>query len=131
MIGYGNTMIPNSPHATLWQPAPVCQDSLTLDYTGGTLDIGFTLMTSIPATWTIALAVPGTILGSVSIPVPVIQPAASFTLPIPGFPHIGTVGVLTFLSDPALGALCDEGVKLVDDFEKSGKSELREAHSAG
>jgi acid phosphatase len=84
-----------------------CQDTLALSYGGTTLNIGFTVMTPVPGVWTTWLI---TSLGSGqlwSISIPVVSPSVSFTVPIAGFPHLGTVGVVTIVR-PSVGTLCGD-----------------------
>jgi uncharacterized repeat protein (TIGR03803 family) len=85
----------------------VCDDALTLTDVNGTLDIGFTLKTPAPASWSAWIEIAGTFytLWS-SVALPVISPAVFVDLPIPGFPPVGQVFVLTTLTS-ASGSCVD------------------------
>jgi hypothetical protein len=77
----------------------LCDDALTLSYTGGTLHLGFTLKTPTPASWSAWIGIQGsfyTLWSSVALPT--IGPAVFFDLPIPGFPPVGQVFMLTTLT---------------------------------
>ena len=90
-----------------------CDDTLTVSYAAGTLNLGFTLSTATPATWSTWLALQNSVVYNLwSVPIPSVTPAVSFNLPIAGFPHIGPVLVLTTLSQPR-GATCVDW-KIVD-----------------
>ena len=81
-----------------------CDDALRLSFSGGTLNLGFTLETAAPATWATWIA---TSTGSAqlwSISIPAVTPAASFTVPLAPFPHVGDVFVVSVLS--SAGAVC-------------------------
>ena len=91
---------------------PACQDAVTLGYASGTLNIGFTLQTPVAANWSVWLVAQNTAHTLWSVPVPVIVPSTSFTVPIPSFPHLGTVYVATTLG-PGTTATCWD-VKSID-----------------
>jgi hypothetical protein len=76
---------------------PACQDALTLSYTSGTLNLGFTLQTPVAANWGAWLVAQNTPYTLWSLAVPIVNPAVSFTLPIANFPHVSTVTVATTL----------------------------------
>ena len=82
----------------------LCILDLALSFTDGTLTLDFELGTAEPATWGVWWFIPSAgIIPLWSIPLPAIDMPVAF--PIPGFPSIGTVGVLTALSPP-LGVPC-------------------------
>ena len=89
-----------------------CTDTLTLGYASGTLNIGFTLGTSVAATWNVYVFAQNTLAPLWSMPVPVVSPATPFNVPIPGFPHLGTVYIVTTLG-PGTQATCWD-VKSID-----------------
>jgi hypothetical protein len=89
-----------------------CQDTMTLGYTSGTLNIGFTLGTSVAANWKAWMFAQNTLTPLWSVALPVISPATSFNIPIAGFPHLGTVYIITTLG-PGTQATCWD-VKSVD-----------------
>jgi len=76
---------------------------MKLSYASGTLNIGFTLKSTAPATWATYLITPAGATKLWSIPVPAVSPAASFNVPIPNVPNLGKVFVLTALTG---GATC-------------------------
>ena len=91
-----------------WQRLQTCQLTLAPAYTGGTLNLGFSLANSAPATWSTWLFYTGGAVNLWSIQIPAINPLASFNLPIPGFPAIGPIGLLTVISTPANGIICGD-----------------------
>jgi uncharacterized repeat protein (TIGR03803 family) len=82
-----------------------CIDRLAVQYTGGTLDLEFTLQSTMPATWTNWVFYAG---GSSrwAVPIPAVSPGVSFNVPLRGFPAIGPVAVFTALSTPEQGVMC-------------------------
>ena len=99
------TAVTNAPD---WQRLQTCQLTVTPSYTGGTLNLGFSLANSAPATWGTWLLYPGGAVNLWSIQIPAISPLVSFNLPIPGFPPIGFVGLFTAISTPARGLICGD-----------------------
>jgi uncharacterized repeat protein (TIGR03803 family) len=92
-----------------------CNDKLTVSYQAGTLNLGFTVGTTEPAIWSawLALAGPPEQTGLLwSAPIAVTQPARFVNLPIPGFPSIGPLFVLTAVQQSS-GRVCADW-KLVD-----------------
>ena len=81
-------------------PAPQC--ALAISYTEGVLNLGFTLGTPDPATWGLWLVLdPAKIISLVpGISLPIIDPPISRSIPIQGFPHLGTIGFLSKLTAP-------------------------------
>jgi phosphatidylserine/phosphatidylglycerophosphate/cardiolipin synthase-like enzyme len=77
--------------------ASSCDDVLTLSDVSGTLNIGFTLATSTPATWNVWLIAQNTVTPLWSTAIPVVSPAISFNVPLAGFPHLGTAYLVTTL----------------------------------
>ena len=84
----------------------LCSDTLTLGYSGGILDLGFTLRSSMPTTWSTWAVTSGGVVNFWSVAIPAVSPAVSFDLPIPGVPAIGPLGILTALSTAAQGVMC-------------------------
>jgi hypothetical protein len=68
-----------------------------LSYEAGTLNIGFTLKSATATTWNTFFATTTESGELWSIPIPIVSPAMSFTVPLAGFPSIGNVFVLTTL----------------------------------
>ena len=103
---YGLTAYGSWPGAVFRVDPIVCRNTLTLNYSQATLTLGFKIESKVATTWN-ALAVG--LFGSAnlwSVPIPAVAPPASLTLPIPGVPPIGTIGVFTSLSTPSKGVVC-------------------------
>jgi uncharacterized repeat protein (TIGR03803 family) len=83
-----------------------CRDELALAYSGGTLNLGFTLQNPAPATWSVWAAASNSVVQLWSASIPEIEPAASFNVPIGGVPPAGPVGILTTISTLAEGVRC-------------------------
>jgi hypothetical protein len=75
---------------------PVCD--LGLSYASGTLNINATLRTVTPATWNLFFVMQNLAMALISTPTGVIDPARQFSIPVPGFPHVGTIGFLSTLT---------------------------------
>lgn len=90
-----------------------CQDALSLSYSNGTLRMGFRLRASLPATWSTWIGAQNQFFPLWSLSIPAVTPAVSFEVPIPGFPHVGQVSILTFVTNPASGPACGD-LKTVD-----------------
>ena len=73
---------------------PLCTLDIELTYADGTLTMDFEIGTLEPATWGIWLLAVGQVIPLWSTPIPVVDPSATFDIPIP-FPSIGKIGVLT------------------------------------
>ncbi len=82
-----------------------CDDTLTVSYAGGTLNLGFRLGTTTPGTWSTYLISPSTSVQLWSAAVPIISPAQSFNIPIPSFPNLGLIYIVTTLTNSG-GASC-------------------------
>ena len=90
---------------------PPCDQHVTVGYSGSVLTVGFNLTTALPTTWSTFLFVQNALVPLWSVSIPAISPAASFSVPIAGFPHVGTVYGVTLLSTATSGVLCaDFGV---------------------
>ncbi|MFQ5739780.1 MAG: SBBP repeat-containing protein [Acidobacteriota bacterium] len=83
-----------------------CTLNLELTLTGPILSMDFTVGTFQPATWEVWLSVQGRLINLFSFPLPTTYPPRSIPISIPGFPPLGTIGVLTTLSTEADGILC-------------------------
>lgn len=90
------------------QPDYHCDDFINLSYNSGTLNMAFTVGTWTPVNWNTWLVLSNNIIPLWSVPVPVVQPSVSFNLPVPGFPSIGTVGVLTLTGNSTYGLMCGD-----------------------
>ena len=64
-------------------------------YAGTTLTLNFTLSTSQPTQWHVALLASGNVTTFWKVQLPTVEPVATFNLPISNFPHLGTVGFLS------------------------------------
>jgi hypothetical protein len=85
-----------------------CKNDVTLTYGGGTLNIGFEIGATQSTTWSTSLAVGSSLVPLFSVPLPAIDPPVSFNIPVPGFPPVGGIGLLSVLSTPADGILCSD-----------------------
>jgi uncharacterized repeat protein (TIGR03803 family) len=85
-----------------------CEDTLSLTYTAGTLNIAFHIRSVVPSTLSAWLVARSQVFPLWSVAIPAVTPAVSFTLPVPGFPHVGPIGVLTTLANPAVGSACGD-----------------------
>ncbi|MHC4489590.1 MAG: hypothetical protein ACYSW7_10520 [Planctomycetota bacterium] len=81
---------------------------LDLEYTDSTLTITFDLFTQEPTTLNLWLSVLNVTIPVWSIPLPTIDPPISIPIPIPGFPSLGTIGVLTTLTTPEDGIILSD-----------------------
>lgn len=88
--------------------ANVCVLDLTLTYSDSTLTIDFLAGTSVPATWNVWLSILNFTFPLWSVPIPAIDPPVDVPVPIPGFPNIGVVGVLTTLTTSEKGIICSD-----------------------
>ena len=76
-----------------------CDDALALSDIGGTLHLGFTLKTLSAASWSSWIVIQANVYPLwVSAALPIITPSVFVDLPIPGFPHVGQVFMLTTLT---------------------------------
>ena len=73
---------------------------------GSTLSLNFDLGTVDPVQWNVWLSLQSTTIRLLSIALPVVDPSVKFGFSLPGFPALGTVGVLTTLVDPSKGIAC-------------------------
>ncbi len=84
-----------------------CSLDLLLTYAGSTLTMDFDLSSAQAATWNIWLVVQSTVIPLASIPLPAI-PLVNVPLPVPGFPNVEIIGVLTTLTTPSEGVVCSD-----------------------
>ncbi len=73
-----------------------CTLNVRGSYADGTLDLLFQIGTRQPATWSVFLFFSGGVIPLWSVALPVVD--VSFPVPIPGFPQIGTVAIVTMLT---------------------------------
>jgi hypothetical protein len=73
---------------------------------GGTLSLNFDLGAVEPLQWSVWLSIQNHTYPLWSAPIPAIDPSVQFGVPIPGFPALGNVGVLTTLVHPSKGITC-------------------------
>ena len=95
---------------------PSCLLDVELSYNGNTLTIDYTLGTNIPATWSSWLLSRFTISPLWSFPVPPIpvQNPLSGSVPVPGFPNIGNIAVLSLLAPGPVGVVTCLDAAVVD-----------------
>ena len=84
-----------------------CLLDLNLSAAAGTLTMSFSLSSGQAATWNIWIVVQNTAIPILSAPLPAL-PLIGVPLPIPGFPHVATIGVLTTLTTPSEGIICSD-----------------------
>ena len=92
-----------------------CSDALTVRFESGSMNLGFALATTEPATWSTWLAVFGPPVQAFplwSIPIPSIFPARYSSLTLPNFPDLGHVIILSSVRS-ATGRVCADW-KVVD-----------------
>jgi hypothetical protein len=82
-----------------------CDDTVVPSYSSGTLNLGFRVGSTTPATWNVWLVSQNAAHSLWSVPIPVVSPAVPFNVPLPGFPNMGTVSILTTLTTNG-GATC-------------------------
>ena len=85
---------------------PPCELDLGLHHSANRLTLQLGLGATVPTTWSIALSVGDDTVPIVREPLPEIDPPVSFAFSIP-FPDLGRVGVLSSLSTPSGGIVCD------------------------
>jgi uncharacterized repeat protein (TIGR03803 family) len=88
-----------------------CVDRLDASYSGGTLNLGFTLQVPFAATWNVWLKISTTVINLWSVRIEDSSPH-SFNVPLVGFPPTGLVTVVTSVGDP-MDPLCAD-VKIVN-----------------
>jgi probable HAF family extracellular repeat protein len=95
--------------AFLATPAPalpaLCQQTVAMTYTNGTLDLRFTLKTSVATTWRSYLVAQGVPYLLWSLPLAPINPQTSVSVPVQ-LPPLGTVLLASVLSTPTQGSVC-------------------------
>ena len=89
---------------------PVCL--VDPSFAGNTLTLDFTISTPEPAEWHVAMLAVGSTFTLWKIPLPVVETAVSFSVPIPGFPSLDTIGFLSTYTTES-GLVCTD-LKRVD-----------------
>ncbi len=82
-----------------------CDQVVTMNYSGGTLTLNYTLSSAAPSTFASWLFFQNQSAQLWSIPVPAIS-SVPVTYPLAGFPQIGRVVLLSMLSTAANGTIC-------------------------
>lgn len=86
-----------------------CPLDLTLTLNHTTLDMDFEVGTTVPATWNVWMSIqtlrPFRLWSSV---LPPIDPPISIPVSLPGFPQLGSIGILTTLTTPGEGIICSD-----------------------
>lgn len=90
----------------------VCEMNLSYSGDTSTLTMGFEIGNPMPATWNVWMSLGTGMFPLWSLAIPAVQPPASFALPIPGFPRVGTIGFFQTLTIPG-GIACSDA-KLID-----------------
>jgi len=84
-----------------------CTLDHTLEFDSGTLTMGFELGAAEATTWNMWLNAANRIFSVWSVSLPVVDPAVSFSIDIPGFPSVGKIGFLTTLV-AGVGIICSD-----------------------
>ena len=84
----------------------LCDQHLTMSYTGNVLTMGYTIGSTVPTTWSSFLFVQNTLLPLWSLAIPAITPAATLNVPLAGVPHLGYVFGVTLMSTASGGIVC-------------------------
>ena len=86
-----------------------CPLDLTLTLNRTTLEMDFEVGTTVPATWNVWISIqtlrPFRLWSSV---LPPIDPPIAIPVPLPGFPQLGSIGILTTLTTPGEGIICSD-----------------------
>lgn len=88
--------------------APECFLELGLSFAENALTLDFYVGTSGAVTWSVWLFFLNQTIPLWSIPLPAIESPVSVSIPIPGFPNLGSVGVLTALTTLEGGIICSD-----------------------
>lgn len=86
----------------------VCDQSPSLTYQGGTLNVSVTLRTSAQTTWTSWLFTPTASYRLWTTTAPVVANPTTVNVPIAAFPAVGPVYLLSLLSTPTGGVVCSD-----------------------
>jgi probable HAF family extracellular repeat protein len=84
---------------------PICNQTVGMSYSTGTLNMAFTIGTTTSTTWTSYLIISGVAYRLWQLPIAAIQPAASVSVPLSLAPS-GAVVLGSFLSTPSQGTIC-------------------------
>jgi probable HAF family extracellular repeat protein len=91
---------------------PACEQTVSMTYTGTTLNTNFTLFTNVATTWTTWLVYQNVPYRLWSLPLGVIKPAQNVSVPIQ-LPPGGTAVLASYLSTPANATICADYATLV------------------
>ncbi len=84
-----------------------CTLDVELSFTeGNTLNMDFELSAVDPTTLHLWLVASTGAIQLFSAPIPAIPSLTPFSLPVPGFPNMGMIGVITFMTDAVDGMIC-------------------------
>lgn len=97
--GCGFLAVPNAAPAK-------CDQTIVLSYINSTLNVAYTLKTSLPTTWTITFKIQNIDFPLLNLSVPVVPSTTSINIPLANFPRVGVVTALSTLSTPTGGNLC-------------------------
>lgn len=90
---------------------PACDQAVGMSYANGTLTTTFTLLTNVATTWTTYLVYAGVPYRLWSLPLGIIRPAQTVTVPIQ-LPPAGTAILASYMSTPANGTICADFTSL-------------------
>lgn len=118
--GAGNSFITGGTVFRLRHPSP-CDDAVTLLHRDNTLEIFVTLRSETPAFSGAWLVFNSTVVPLWATTIPAVTPAVGVYIPIPEFPNVGNVGVLTWLVTQT-NAVCADWKTLDTGSAASGQS---------
>jgi hypothetical protein len=100
-LGCGFLGVPNA------EP-PTCDQSVALSYNNGTLNVAYTIKSSVATTWTMIFRVLNIDFTMWTISVPPVPFTTTINLPIQGVPRIGMLTASSMLSTPSAGVVCGD-----------------------
>ena len=84
-----------------------CTITQTATRTGTALNLTYTIQTNAATTWNLFLIVGSAAAPVATVPIPAIPTATTFSIPIPNFPALGSIGLLTTITSTG-GILCSD-----------------------
>jgi hypothetical protein len=86
---------------------PDCTLELDPSYNAGTLSLGFHVGNRLgAASWNVWVSVSNQMIPLWSVPIANVEPVVSFSLPIPSFPHLGGLALLSTITTSGRGIVC-------------------------
>ena len=94
------------PNGAIYRIVSALTCDLTLDYSDDILNLNLELGTPEPVTWNLWVSIQNAVIKVWSLPLPVVTPPISSTIPAPAFPQVGMIGMLTTLITAEEGLIC-------------------------